>query len=117
MAFFDNYQKNVYKKFCEEYLLYATKSLEKGPWQWYYSEDVIETISDYLAKCFSNTRKKESLYILSDKRNELLMLYKEMTENNQNGLFSKAYQDLLQHNRNRIIRNWKNRDCDPFMFQ
>lgn len=84
---------------------------------YFYHKDVIEVIINYLKECYQEIKNREVINNQTDSRKYIEKAFRDMINGDENSLFSEGYQNVLQHNREKILFRWENRKDSPFLFR
>ena len=110
--------KHIFDLFIQDYQSW----LEKGEAsnenaKYYYPKDILITIADYLTSCITKLIEiEEQNDCLIQSRNKLKNMFSSMIYGNKDGIFTDAFLNSIQHNRDNILKHWLNREKYSYIF-
>lgn len=109
---------DIYDDFLEVFISRCeNKSGEADYWDFFFNDDILDTIVCYLCNCLNSIDIAEKEQGVAGLRSEISMLFDVMTSGEKEGLFSELFQNELQDNRKQVLDKWFNKEKNPYIFE
>ena len=117
LTFEDESYNKVYRLFITDFLSWQNDELSNEHSQYYYPDDILKIVSNYLVSCLKKLimiEKRENN--LNSIRKELHDLFESMVFGGKMGIFTDGFLNTIQNNRENILKRWKNKGTNSFKF-